>query len=271
MSYGRVCRRLGGFLVVCLDSSSHIRLCDTPASATCRGLLPAAGPPPRQTSHCRAAAPRSDGHTAPARSSGSMHCISIATPAPAVSRPSRLSATIAARPRIDAPPTATAGRADDGLLDCVVVGGGISGLVTAQVLVHQLCDRASFCVISQGAAAITVAPQAMPRRRDHAHLPGYGRGQVPQCTDGSCGPLRWCSLLRNRSPLLLLHHVHTTAVSADSIRVFVDSSLIAVATMAKAASFCSISVMGLGVFEPSMHSAQLAHATAGAGGRAPRR
>ena len=45
-----------------------------------------------------------------------------------------VSATIAARPRIDAPPTATAGRADDGLLDCVVVGGGISGLVTAQVL-----------------------------------------------------------------------------------------------------------------------------------------
>ncbi len=44
-----------------------------------------------------------------------------------------VSATIAARPRIDAPPTATAGRADDGLLDCVVVGGGISGLVTAQV------------------------------------------------------------------------------------------------------------------------------------------
>ena len=67
-----------------------------------------------------------------------------------------VSATIAARPRIDAPPTATAGRADDGLLDCVVVGGGISGLVTAQVLVHH-----SHRALGEhhGAATISVASQ----------------------------------------------------------------------------------------------------------------
>ena len=52
-----------------------------------------------------------------------------------------VSATIADRPRIDAPPTISTGRGDDSLLDCVVVGGGISGLVTAQVGCH--CNTVS--------------------------------------------------------------------------------------------------------------------------------
>lgn len=74
-------------------------------------------------------------------------------------------ASIANRPRIDAAPTVSAG-SDGTVLDCVVVGGGISGLVTAQVHSQKLSNTASYalCAFSSRSVRAPTLQRSHDRR-----------------------------------------------------------------------------------------------------------